>query len=139
MLIKNNMFEKLFNNKSIFLKYNLLFLLMYLIIYFIDNIYLSILLIISAHVFSNIVFSLGMFAIQRVFELNQISDVTAKQYQISTVSMALISLMSGYFVQYIPYYIIIFIPFIIVYFLLVLFTNTTKNFILKTDESTLVK
>jgi len=129
----------MFNNKSIFLKYNLLFLLMYLIIYFIDNIYLSILLIISAHVFSNILFSLGMFAIQRVFELNQISDITAKQYQISTLSMALVSLMSGYLIQYIPYYIIIFIPFTFVYFLLIFSGNTNKDFILDNDEGSVAK
>lgn len=139
MLIKNSMFEKIFNNKSIFIKCNFLFLLMYLIIYFIDNIYISIILIIFAHIFSNIVFSLGMFATQRTFNIDEISDVSAKQYQISTFSMAIISLICGFLVQYIPYYIIIFIPFIIIYFLLFFQDNTAERIIFDKRTNSIAK
>ncbi|BBH52444.1 MFS transporter [Fluviispira sanaruensis] len=139
MLIKNYMFEKFYNNKSVFIKCNFLFLLMYLVIYFIDNIYISIILIISAHIFSNIVFSLGMFATQRTFKIDEISDVSAKQYQISTFSMAIISLMSGFLVKYIPYYVLIFIPFIIIYLLLFFQENTAKSLILNKRKNSIDK
>ncbi|WP_158997409.1 MFS transporter [Pigmentibacter ruber] len=139
MLISGNQFEKLFKSKFIFLSCNFIFLFIYLVIYFIENIYLSIFLIILAHLFSNIVFSLGMFAVQRTFELKQILDVTTKQYQISTIAIAFIALLSGYLIHYIPYYVVIFSPYFIIFFILIFSEKNIKNKIIKSRKIFFVK
>ncbi|WGL59504.1 hypothetical protein QEJ31_13320 [Pigmentibacter sp. JX0631] len=76
----------------------------------------------------------GAGSIQRTFESKQILDLTAKQYQISTIAIALIALLSGYLIHYIPYYVVIFSPYIIIFFILIFPEKNIKNKVIKSNK-----
>ncbi|KAB8029688.1 hypothetical protein [Fluviispira multicolorata] len=116
LIIKRNMFNKIYSNKMLFFLLMFLFLLLYTFLYFSNYLFLSLLIIIFAHIFSNIIFSLGMYAFQKYFSSDEIGLASSKQYQILTFSMAFISVTTGILVNYINPVVLIYIPFFLIFF-----------------------
>jgi MFS transporter, DHA3 family, macrolide efflux protein len=114
LFIKNNMFNKIYNSKFLFFSFMLLFLLLYTFLYFSNYLFLSLVIIIFAHIFSNIIFALGMYAFQKSFSSDEIGLASSKQYQILTLSMAFISVITGFLVNYITPIVLIYIPFCLI-------------------------
>jgi hypothetical protein len=78
----------------------LVFLACYAAVFSFSVLALSFFLVVIAHVFSNIVFTLSFVQFRKAFSAEQIGPAATRQYQISLVIMILTSTTVGYLTRY---------------------------------------
>ena len=95
LMVSNDKFESLALNKQAIYFFLLFFIAIYSIIFHAGNLYFVLLLIIIAHIASNIVFTLATYLMLASFSSDEIAQISAIQYQINQIVITLTAILSG--------------------------------------------
>jgi hypothetical protein len=101
----------------------MVFIFCYLISYFINSFYISILLIIIAHISSNILTTLGFYIFQKEFSEEEVVYFSSIQYRITIIVMSLCSIMSPILYELTNFILISFLPLFILLLLFLVIKN----------------
>lgn len=126
-LIRDNWFEPIYKNKLILISILIGFQLLYITSYYFNNVILSIFLIISAHILSNLISTTGFYAFQKNFSEKEILDFSGLQYRWIIIVMSTCSLISGIALDKFGIYLLAIIPMIIVIFFTVFMRKPLRS------------
>lgn len=95
LIIHNDRFESLASSKQTIYFCLLFFIATYCVIFNTDNFYFALLLIIIAHIASNVVFTLATYSMLASFSVDEIARISTVQYQINQIAITLTAIISG--------------------------------------------
>lgn len=100
LLLNPERFEKNSNNNIKIIFSLFIFILCYGLLPIFPSVFAAVVLVIIAHIFSNVVFSLAVYSVLRHFDETQVAGAIAKSYRLQMLVTALISVSAGYCAQY---------------------------------------
>lgn len=95
LIVNNDRFEAFASNKQMINFCLIFFIAIYSIIFDTGNYYLALLLIVVAHIASNVVFTLATYSMLASFSTEEIAQISASQYQINQIAITLTAILSG--------------------------------------------
>ena len=95
LIIHNDRFASLASSKRTIYYCLLFFIVTYSIIFHTGNFYFALLLIIIAHIASNVVFTLATYSMLASFSVDEIAQISTVQYQINQIVITLTAIVSG--------------------------------------------
>lgn len=122
-IMKKSLFHNLLLNYNKIIFLIMVFVFCYLISYFINSFYISILLIIIAHISSNILTTLGFYIFQKEFSEEEVVYFSSIQYRITIIVMSLCSIMSPILYELTNFILISFLPLFILLLLFLVIKN----------------
>lgn len=100
LIIKGEKFDALSQNNKIIYFALFFFIVTYIFIFSTTNFYCALMLVVLAHIASNIIFSLAIYLTLASFNAEEIARISSFQYQINQVVITLTAILSGVIANY---------------------------------------
>lgn len=101
-LLSPRSIERNFSNTSLLIFCSFSFIGLYILASYSMNLPLALLMVISAHTLSNVIYTIGTYSAKIYFNAEEIAAVSSCQYQLQLAAITILSLIAGTITDYIP-------------------------------------